>query len=333
MLDIWSGFTGKLGEQWAASLFTPAFAFWAGGFVAWAASDHWLWVERWSHESASALIALVLAALVLVAVSGAVARRLALPLLRLLEGYWPPWLNPLRHQLICRRAKRRERDERAYQRLAAASEQAEPGAWLPLADIDIRLRLIPERVEDRMPTRLGDILRSAETWPGDKYGLDAPKCWSRLWLVLPDTARNELSAARADLDQGAVTWLFGAAFLVWIPWTWWALLVGVAVPAGAYLWMLSAARSYGELIEAAFDIHRAALYRAAGFRPPLATRSEVEAGQALTAYFWLGKSASGPLRPLDNSGPQPRRTLPYGLIRLTDNQERDSLFLSTSAES
>jgi hypothetical protein len=309
---MWSGVTGKLGEQWAAALLTPAFAFWAGGLVAWAASDGWRRVERWSHDSANVTIATLVGALILVAVSGAVATRLALPVLRLLEGYWPRWLTPVSQALIRHRTKRRGRDEQRYQRLAAAADDAEPGAWLVVAAVDARLRQSPERAEDRMPTRLGDILRAAETWPGDKYGLDAPKCWPRLWLVLPDTARTELSAARSSLDQGAVTWLFGAAFIVWTPWTWWAVLVAVAVPVGAYLWMLSAARSYGELIESTFDVHRSALYRAAGFRPPEATKSEIAAGEALTKYFWLGKlDGDGLLRPLDDD-PAPAPTARRG---------------------
>lgn len=31
---VLEGFSGKLSEQWAATLLTPAFAFWAGGFAA-----------------------------------------------------------------------------------------------------------------------------------------------------------------------------------------------------------------------------------------------------------------------------------------------------------
>ena len=263
-----------------------------------------------------------MATLVLVAVSGAVARRLALPVLRLLEGYWPRWLAPVSQALIGVRTERRKRDERRYQRLAAAADHDEPGAWLAVAAVDARLRQSPERDEDRMPTGLGDILRAAETWPSAKYGLDAPKCWPRLWLVLPETARTELSAARSSLDQGAVTWLLGAAFIVWTPWTWWAVLVAVTVPVGAYWWMLSAARSYGELIESTFDVHRSALYRAAGFRPPEVTKSEIAAGQALTAYLWLGKPVGdGLLRPLDDE-PAPATAAPGENSSSADGQTR-----------
>jgi hypothetical protein len=39
----------------------------------------------------------------------------------------------------------------------------------------------------------------------------------------------------------------------------------------------------------------------AGFRPPGVTKSEIAAGQALTAYLWLGKPVGdGLLRPLDD---------------------------------
>lgn len=109
-----------------------------------------------------------------------------------------------------------------------------------------------------MPTRLGLLLRAAETYPHERYGLDAKVCWSRLWLVLPQTTRDELSSARARLDEAAVGWLWSGPMLLWVPLAGW-----VAAPTLAGLLLfhrhaLRDARVYGALIAAAFDLHRRA---------------------------------------------------------------------------
>jgi len=302
---LWTGLAGKVGEQWAAAVLTPAFAFWAGGLAAWAVPDRWHRLDQWLHAAPlTVAVAAAVGALILVVVSGTVVERLPLPLLRLLEGYWPRWLGPLRRALVRARGRRMRRSEERWQALAAAADEGDTDARAAFVALDAHLRRVPALAGNRMPTRLGDVLRAAETWPADKYGLDAPKCWPRLWLVLPETARKELSDARSSLDQGAAAWLWGLLFAVWIPWAWWAVIVAIFVPAGAYLWMLSAARGYGDLIESAFDVHRAALYEAVGYRAPSDPALEVEAGRALTAYLWHGTPPpTGLLRPTGGDSP------------------------------
>jgi hypothetical protein len=316
--SLWTGFAGKVGEQWAAALLTPAFAFWFGGLAAWATPDRWHDLDRWLRASPlTVTLAAAAGALILVVVSGAIVHRLTLPVLRLLEGYWPRWLGPLRRTLVRLRGWRLRRSEQRWQALAAAADKENADARGAFVALDAQLRRVPALATNRMPTRLGDILRAAETWPADKYGLDAPKCWPRLWLVLPETARKELSDARASLDQGAATWLWGLLFAVWIPWAWWAAIVAVAVPAGSYLWMLAAARVYGDLIESAFDVHRAALYQAVGYRAPADPALEHQAGRTLTAYLWHGTPPPpGVLRPIGEADALSASATPPGRLRV-----------------
>jgi hypothetical protein len=64
--------------------------------------------------------------------------------------------------------------------------------------------------------------------------------------------------------------------------------VTLVVAFWAYRWALSAAEVYGDLLEAAFDLHRFALYEALHFPSPKDTSEERQKGQQLTAYLFYG---------------------------------------------
>jgi hypothetical protein len=271
---------------------------------------------------------LVVGGLLLLAVSALVADRLTLPLLRLLEGYWarPRWARRL--LVAYRRALRRRWSERVdalalRQRrgLLSVAEYAElrrlavaPGRdaarltelagrrargfgaeeGLELARGQRFLRGTPVVDAAGMPTRLGDLLRAAERRPLEKYGLDAAVCWNALWLVLPDAIRTELAQARASLDNATRAWLWGALFLVWTPWTWWAVPVGLVIPVLAYyVGMMGAAAAFGDLVVTAFDLYRMRLYD--GLCLPRPTGPDEErrrSGPRATNALWGGLDGS-----------------------------------------
>jgi len=149
---------------------------------------------------------------------------------------------------------------------------------------------MPEANADLMPTRLGNILRAAEHKPLAKYGLDAIVCWSRLWLLLPDAVKKDLQAARADLNTAARVWLWSLLFCGWTfvggsLWAAWSMLFGLLSAWFAYGWALDAASTYGELIEAAFDLHRHLLYQSSRWNLPADPAIEHRVGQELTQYL------------------------------------------------
>lgn len=295
MDGLWTGLGDRLAERFIVAVLTPAFVFWAGGLVAWAAPDRWRDVGHWiAHLSTPAAIAVAAGALVVVVASGAVVGRFQLGVIRLLEGYWPARLDRLRDRLVERRTDWVGPAEERVQVLADGLEDRPPNEQEEFARLDERLRRMPESGR-RMPTRLGNILRAAEALPRAKYGLDAPKCWPRLWLVLPDSTRSELNAARAALDAGAATWLWGLLFVIWTVWAWWAAPAGLLVAAGSYVWMVRAATTYADLIESAFDVHRGALYQALRWPLPADAGEELALGEALTLYLWRGPQGHEPL--------------------------------------
>lgn len=306
LASFWAGLGDSLAERWLAAIFSPAFLFYAGGLVAWTSAhggtDDWGRIERWmSSRSTVVQVALLVGALLVITVSGVIAQRVALPVLRLLEGYWPRWLDPVRRRLVDRQSRRFERADARFQALAPKIEAgtASSAEKREYTAADRSLRRFPSDPDPTdpnrlMPTRLGNILRAAESRPVDKYGLDAVRCWPRLWLVLPEAVKEEVNAARAVLDSAATVWLFGLLFIVWSVWAWWAALVGVAACVGAYVWMLGSAEMFGVLVESAFDLHRSALYRALRWPLPENPAAEHATGEALTAYLWWGSVEQTP---------------------------------------
>ncbi|MFE4104896.1 MAG: hypothetical protein ACTS3T_15570, partial [Almyronema sp.] len=150
------------------------------------------------------------------------------------------------------------------------------------------------------PTRLGNILRAAERKPSEKYGLDAVICWSRLWLLLPDAVKQDLQAARADLNSAARVCLWSLLFCGWAllslqfdpkftinPLALWPLL-GLLSARFAYQWAIAAATTYSELIEASFDLYRHLLYESLRWHLPADPAVERRVGAELTQYLWRG---------------------------------------------
>jgi hypothetical protein len=334
---FWSGLGEEFAKRWATRVLTPAFVFWAGGLVVlwWHAHAQGVKAHGWAHELSTtttwlrglpgiAQAVLVVVGLILLAASAVIAERLTLPLLKLLEGYWP---RPrfVRNTLIAYRRWRRRRWAERVNELAISQlygglnpaeyrelrslEAAPPADTTQLRDLRRRqaagitaqmtaelgrgrtyLHRSPARDELGMPTKLGDILRTAEYLPYNKYGLDAVICWYALWLLLPAEVKTELVQARTALDNAARGWLWGALFLVWTPWTWWAIPVGVLIPVLTYyIGILGAATVFGDLMVTAFDLHRFKLYDSLRLPRPASPALEREQdGPRVTNLLWGG---------------------------------------------
>lgn len=287
---ILESFGSKLAEQWVATLLTPAFVFWAGGAAAGLQRFGWKPASIWFSQQPEPLqIALLVGVFCLIVASAFVVQRFDLPVLRFLEGYWHPWLRPLRRWLIAREVKRSQKISQRWQtlkRLNPAQMTAEQRD--ELIQLDWQQLYLP--LENQlMPTRLGNILHAAEQRPLEKYGLDAIICWSRLWLLLSDVVKKDLQEARADLNTAVRIWLWSLLFILWTIWAWWAAPVGIISAIFAYYyWAVDAARNYGELIEATFDLHRHLLYQSLRWNLPPDPNEERRVGRQLTEYLWRG---------------------------------------------
>jgi hypothetical protein len=105
-----------------------------------------------------------------------------------------------------------------------------------------------------------------------------------LWLVLPDVARTELAATRAQVDRAIVGMLWCVLSAIWSVWTPWAAVAAVVATAAAHRWWVRPAISdYGDLVEAAFHTHRFALYDALRLGPPANAGDEQGRGKELNS--------------------------------------------------
>ncbi len=281
---------GGLAERFLERLFSPAFLFWGGGALILAGrygfDRTWRWLTELSVPQQAGLLVLALLGLTL---SAALMRHLTLPWLRLLEGYWPGPLQRLALWLGARKARRLARWQREWN---ALMDRQEAGPLTPLqrrrlAELEVRLHYHPADPADCLPTDLGNALRFAETAPLHRYGLDAAVVWPTLWLLLPQEVREELGAARARLDGQVRAWAWGVLFLLWSPLWPGALAIGLLWAWLAYRLAVASARTFADLVLAAFTLHRFALYDALGWERPR-PGEEKDRGARLTAFLWRG---------------------------------------------
>lgn len=256
--------TGALGDRFTRAYLLPALAFVSlSGVVTWLGSGRALaeLSDRWDKAGVSGQVALSSGLIGIGLLLGLFLSANALAITRIYEGYWgpPSWLRKLGCRYHCERF-----DD---------------------IEVPMRFELYPTLSNDLMPTALGNALKAGEAYSGNRYGAESTIVWSRLYGLLPDELRAEMSAARSRMDASLVIAVLATTFAVVhaliLPllesstWT----LYGVSVTSGivigwfGYLAAVSAAVTFSELVKASFDLHRLKLLKDLGFETP---RSEAE---------------------------------------------------------
>jgi hypothetical protein len=122
-----------------------------------------------------------------------------------------------------------------------------------------------EHEEFVLPTRLGNILRAAELYPRDRYGIDTIVMWTRMAILLPDyilqTIERQIMAYQLPLvisaGSGVValsSFLLAASgqFKLFI------VIFGLSLMTSylGYYWSLTLAQHYGTALRSVFDVYR-----------------------------------------------------------------------------
>jgi len=190
-------------------------------------------------------------------------------------GSWPRLLLPWTARRVDRRRREWSLLQDAFEKLVT-SGHGPPGELSELGTRRNALAL----AEPTRPTWIGDRIAATETRVRNAYGLDLPAVWSRLWLILPDQPREEIRTARTRIDGAAVLSAWGLLYLI-VGVLWWpAALVGVVTWIAGWRTARQSVDQYAELVEAAVDLHGAALATALGV--PLTGGLTTEAGRAIT---------------------------------------------------
>ncbi|MGW2543946.1 hypothetical protein ACWC5I_24485 [Kitasatospora sp. NPDC001574] len=145
----------------------------------------------------------------------------------------------------------------------------------------------------RLPTRVAERLHESAGRAGTLYGLDLNLVWPRLWSVLPDMLRADVTAARDSYAAAArlAGWglMYAAPAIVWWP----AVLPGSVVVAVAAARARTAAGVLADLVDTAADLHLVDLAGRLGI--PAETLSALETGRAVTRRLTRARHAAVPV--------------------------------------
>ncbi|QIS22169.1 hypothetical protein [Nocardia terpenica] len=122
--------------------------------------------------------------------------------------------------------------------------------------------------EPGRPTWMGDRIHSLEYLALHRHGLDLVFAWPRLWLVMPDATRAEITTAHAAFASAVATGTWAWPYLL-LGAIWWpAALVGIVVGTAGWVQARAAITDLTALSEAALDLHGRALATALGVAEP-----------------------------------------------------------------
>jgi hypothetical protein len=160
------------------------------------------------------------------------------------------WTMPGQHGPAGWLASSRRRRSRAAKAIAdqALASPSEAVAAMRRAD---RICVI----EADCSTWIGDRLRACRVRVEKAYGLDLDAAWPRLWLVMPDSARIELAAARDSFSAAARVTAWGTLYLLLGIWWWPAILIALAAMTAGTVKARIAVSNLSDLVEAAVDLY------------------------------------------------------------------------------
>lgn len=174
--------------------------------------------------------------------------------------------------------------------------------------IDKIENIYPKYHEDIMPTKLGNIFRSFEDYPREKYGIETVTIWPRLLLVLPSTTHRHIEDAQDSLMFFLVAsflsflFSFEALFLVLIGLKKnWELEIFIAIFSisiifGYFLYRLSldSALNFGNLIKSLFDLYRKTLLAELRIPTDEPLNKERKRWEKLSNFLYFKESKENP---------------------------------------
>lgn len=259
---------GISSPRFTRNAFLPSLVFSAGLLAVVCASTSGISdaVTWWNDRSSTVQFALAAGGVIWTYLVANVVANQWRAIVRLFEGYWGPghWLRNAAvswHQ--ARRADSLERLERAAQAHRNNEVDAENVIW----DSIFYYEYPASTSTPLLPTRLGNILRAGESYPFDRYGVDGPVVWPRLFPLLPEKVVESTAQARADMEFSLVISFLAISFALLSFTLVLVLDANLWLGAGCYVgglmigWLgyrssLAPATVYSEQTRACFDLYR-----------------------------------------------------------------------------
>lgn len=178
----------------------------------------------------------------------------------------------------------------------------------------------PYRRQDVLPTELGNVIRSAETYSHQIYGFDLIPIWPRLIAVVDEDFRSFLDNAKSSLDFAVNIFFLGLllsaeiiavlvfsnqARRVWVSYAV-SLFLLALLQAGIYRVAISRAYEWGQFLRATADLYWRDLLKKLGLSPPPTAEERRALWQQLNRTFLYHEpypvQATSKTNPLANDG-------------------------------
>jgi hypothetical protein len=222
-------------------------------------------IDAWQKRDGTTQVVLAIVAVTLLYVAASVVAGAWLAIIRLYEGYSGPakWCG----------AKGTAWHTAELQRHWTAADYHHVYYRYPLAAAEV------------MPTLLGNVLRSSESYARERYGMDTAVVWPRLFPLLGKEVSQGIAEARSSLESMLVISLLSTVFaLVTGPYVVvtdgpvWLFLVCTAgaltIAYATYRAGVANAVVYGQHIRSAVDLYRSLVFEQLRIRPPSTLHEE-----------------------------------------------------------
>ncbi|HWM94166.1 MAG TPA: hypothetical protein VN493_25640 [Thermoanaerobaculia bacterium] len=168
----------------------------------------------------------------------------------------------------------------------------------------------PER-PSVLPTRLGNVIRSFESYPRRRYGMSAIPLWPRLIAKVESSYSETIDAAKANLDFMINSTTLSALLAISLALagithaealsspgmgTKWLIQIFLFASLAYWLYRQSVGRAlaWGSLVKGAFDLYRWELLTQLGYgRKPTDVEEEVELWESISKRMLFGNPPKG----------------------------------------
>lgn len=291
LIKFWEGLGSGFAQTWKEKTLTFALLFWGSGVVLYGFKNGWNKITTNLNEiEIGQALVYIIGGLVVVSISEILIDWISRPLLRIFEGYWCHSLNWLQKRLTDRiNIKYSQKiDLLNPLKIKQKNGTLTPEEKKEIINLEQWMANFPVNVYLRLPTKFGNIIRTAEEYSDNRYGLEITTVFPRFWLVLPAEIKEELFQSQKDLFDlvKAIVWLvIGCIWVIFSPWVILPIVLGLSI---LRFRLLNKAKTYGEILCSTFDLFRFELYKSLHWPLPEKPQGEEEFGKSLTRYLKFG---------------------------------------------